>query len=265
LRGPYYLPKHRARFLKWGFSSMSFCGIGSRMRFGESETLVGNALGGVRREIVLATKVRLPMSDNLNRRGATRVNILRELEEPRAASDRLHRSGIRCMDGTLTRRSMRRYRGESAGLPSGPLCALRLIGAYHRHAVRRQQPRLLRSHRSRGRPGPHRSTPICRADHMHGGGHKCLLAAIEADSEGPPSNSTDAPDSNQVNVRNAQSGDGTTFSVTHNGGTSSTTVRLGAFSVALNSVPLSASQTRNAKASLTRPAEERLRCRLQAR
>src|SRR5271165_704139 len=32
---------------------------------GESETLVGNALKGVRTEIVLATKVRLPMSDNL--------------------------------------------------------------------------------------------------------------------------------------------------------------------------------------------------------
>ncbi len=47
---------------------------------GESETLVGNALRGVRREIVLATKVRLPMSDKLNRSGATRVNILRELE-----------------------------------------------------------------------------------------------------------------------------------------------------------------------------------------
>jgi len=47
---------------------------------GESETLVGNALRGVRSEIVLATKVRLPMSDNLNRSGATRVNIMREVE-----------------------------------------------------------------------------------------------------------------------------------------------------------------------------------------
>jgi aryl-alcohol dehydrogenase-like predicted oxidoreductase len=47
---------------------------------GESETLVGNALQGVRAEIVLATKVRLPMSDNLNRSGATRVNIMREVE-----------------------------------------------------------------------------------------------------------------------------------------------------------------------------------------
>jgi aryl-alcohol dehydrogenase-like predicted oxidoreductase len=47
---------------------------------GESEALVGNALRGVRQEIVLATKVRLPMSDNLNRSGATRVNIMREVE-----------------------------------------------------------------------------------------------------------------------------------------------------------------------------------------
>src|SRR5712672_4029673 len=47
---------------------------------GESETLVGKALRGLRTEIVLATKVRLPMSDNLNRSGATRVNIMREVE-----------------------------------------------------------------------------------------------------------------------------------------------------------------------------------------
>ncbi len=47
---------------------------------GESETLVGNALKGVREEIVLATKVRLPMGDNFNRSGATRVNIMREVE-----------------------------------------------------------------------------------------------------------------------------------------------------------------------------------------
>src|ERR1035441_7587717 len=47
---------------------------------GESETQVGNALKGVRDEIVLATKVRLPMSENFNRSGATRVNIMREVE-----------------------------------------------------------------------------------------------------------------------------------------------------------------------------------------
>src|SRR3989442_4287663 len=47
---------------------------------GQSETLVGNALKGVRDEIVLATKVRLPMSENFNRSGATRVNIMREIE-----------------------------------------------------------------------------------------------------------------------------------------------------------------------------------------
>ncbi|MGA3020096.1 MAG: aldo/keto reductase, partial [Bryobacteraceae bacterium] len=40
---------------------------------GESETLLGNALKGIREEIVLATKVRLPMGENFNRSGATRV------------------------------------------------------------------------------------------------------------------------------------------------------------------------------------------------
>ena len=38
---------------------------------GESETLLGNALKGIREEIVLATKVRLPMGENFNRSGAT--------------------------------------------------------------------------------------------------------------------------------------------------------------------------------------------------
>jgi aryl-alcohol dehydrogenase-like predicted oxidoreductase len=47
---------------------------------GDSETLLGNALKGIREEIVLATKVRLPMGDNFNRSGATRVNIMREVE-----------------------------------------------------------------------------------------------------------------------------------------------------------------------------------------
>jgi len=47
---------------------------------GESETLVGNAIKGFRDDIVLATKVRLPMSDNLNRSGATRKNIIQGVE-----------------------------------------------------------------------------------------------------------------------------------------------------------------------------------------
>jgi len=47
---------------------------------GESETLLGKTLKGVREEIVLATKVRLPMSDNFNRSGSTRVNIMRGIE-----------------------------------------------------------------------------------------------------------------------------------------------------------------------------------------
>jgi len=47
---------------------------------GESETLLGNALRGLRKEIVLATKVRLPTDGNFNHSGATRVNIMREIE-----------------------------------------------------------------------------------------------------------------------------------------------------------------------------------------
>src|SRR2546427_7743070 len=47
---------------------------------GESETLLGDALKGMRQEIVLATNVRLTMGENFNRSGATRVNILREVE-----------------------------------------------------------------------------------------------------------------------------------------------------------------------------------------
>ena len=47
---------------------------------GESERLLGNALKGIREEIILATKVRLPMSGNFNRSGATRLNIMRGVE-----------------------------------------------------------------------------------------------------------------------------------------------------------------------------------------
>ena len=47
----------------------------------QSETLVGEAIKGKRAELVVATKVRLPMSDdNFNRSGTTRVNILRGVE-----------------------------------------------------------------------------------------------------------------------------------------------------------------------------------------
>ncbi len=48
---------------------------------GESETLIGHAIKGIRQELVIATKVRLPMSDtDLNRSGATRANIMRGVE-----------------------------------------------------------------------------------------------------------------------------------------------------------------------------------------
>ncbi len=59
---------------------MNFIDTADVYSLGESETLVGNALKGIREEIVLATKVRLPMSDNFNRSGSTRVNIMRGIE-----------------------------------------------------------------------------------------------------------------------------------------------------------------------------------------
>src|SRR6201989_2507434 len=61
-------------------SGINFIDTADVYSLGEGETLVGNALKGVRNEIVLATKVRLPMSENFNRSGATRVNIMREVE-----------------------------------------------------------------------------------------------------------------------------------------------------------------------------------------
>jgi aryl-alcohol dehydrogenase-like predicted oxidoreductase len=47
---------------------------------GKSEKLLGNALEGKREDIVLSTKCRLPMDENINHSGATRVNIMREVE-----------------------------------------------------------------------------------------------------------------------------------------------------------------------------------------
>ena len=62
--------------------------------------------------------------------------------------------------------------------------------------------------------------------------------------------SFDDADSSWFNVWNSQTGNGTTFAVTHNGTANSTTVRLGAFSVAPNAVPLAAGQTRNATGTI---------------
>lgn len=47
---------------------------------GESESLLGNALKGIREEVVVSTKCRLPMDENIIHSGATRVNIMREAE-----------------------------------------------------------------------------------------------------------------------------------------------------------------------------------------
>ena len=47
---------------------------------GQSEEFVGNAVKGRRGELVIATKCRLPMSDDFNRSGASRINIIKGVE-----------------------------------------------------------------------------------------------------------------------------------------------------------------------------------------
>ncbi len=63
--------------------------------------------------------------------------------------------------------------------------------------------------------------------------------------------SFDNSDSSWFNIWTSQTGNGSTFKVTHSGAT--TTVRLGSFSVALNSVPLAAGQSRNETANINLP------------
>ena len=64
----------------------------------------------------------------------------------------------------------------------------------------------------------------------------------------------DDSDSSWYNVWNVQTGAGTTFAVTHDTGTGTTTVRLGAFSVALNAVPLANGESRNATGTINLPS-----------
>jgi aryl-alcohol dehydrogenase-like predicted oxidoreductase len=74
-------PEDTERMVKLAFDrGVNFIDTADVYSLGESETLLGNALKGIREEIVLATKVRLPMGENFNRSGATRVNIMREVE-----------------------------------------------------------------------------------------------------------------------------------------------------------------------------------------
>lgn len=60
----------------------------------------------------------------------------------------------------------------------------------------------------------------------------------------------DDADSSWYNVWSTQTGAGSAFAVTHNGGAGTTTVRLGAYSVTLNPVPLAAGQSRNANGTI---------------
>ena len=59
---------------------------------GESEIIVGKALAGRRDDVVLATKAFMPMSDDLNHRGASRRWLVREVE------DSLRRLGTEWID-----------------------------------------------------------------------------------------------------------------------------------------------------------------------
>jgi hypothetical protein len=61
----------------------------------------------------------------------------------------------------------------------------------------------------------------------------------------------DDSDSSWFTAWNTQTGNGSTFKVTHSGAT--TTVRLGTFSVAMNPVALAAGQSRNATSTATLP------------
>jgi len=76
---------------------------------GESEVIVGKALAGGRRDdIVLATKVHMPMGEDQNRRGNSRRWIIREVED---SLRRLGPTGSTCTRSTATTRiptSMRR-------------------------------------------------------------------------------------------------------------------------------------------------------------
>jgi aryl-alcohol dehydrogenase-like predicted oxidoreductase len=81
---------------------------------GESEEIVGKALGGGRRDdVVLATKVFSPMGDDINRRGMSRRWIMRAVEDSlrRLDTDRIDLYQIHRLDpatdieetlGTLT-------------------------------------------------------------------------------------------------------------------------------------------------------------------
>ncbi|MGI8747913.1 MAG: aldo/keto reductase [Deinococcus sp.] len=95
---------------------------------GESESQLGVALEGLRDEVVLASKFRLPMSDtDLNRSGATRANILRGVESSlkRLRTDHLDLYQVHGWDSVtpleetlstlddLVRRGMVRYIGLS--------------------------------------------------------------------------------------------------------------------------------------------------------
>jgi aryl-alcohol dehydrogenase-like predicted oxidoreductase len=112
---------------------------------GESEEIVGKALGGGRRDdVVLATKVFSPMGDDVNRRGMSRRWIMRAVE------DSLRRLDTDWIDTALTRRSTSSRRSAR----SATSCSRARSATSARRPLRRR-----RSWRRSGR----RETDACSA------------------------------------------------------------------------------------------------------
>ena len=144
---------------------------------GESETLLGNALKGIREEIVLATKVRLPMSENFNRSGATRVNIMRGVESSlkRLQTDHVDLYQVHSWDSTTPLEETLRTLDDLVRQGKSALRRVQQLhvmagGRRHRHAGRagagevRHRPDVLQP---RG-PGPGARVPVLCAIRGHG-------------------------------------------------------------------------------------------------
>lgn len=73
-------------------AGINFIDTADKYNAGESERVVGRALKPVRDQVVLATKVHLPMGEGPNDKGSSRLHILRGVEAS------LERLGLDCVD-----------------------------------------------------------------------------------------------------------------------------------------------------------------------
>ena len=84
---------------------INFVDTANMYNAGESEVVVGKALAGRRDDVVLATKGRHPVEDGLNRKGGSRLNMMRSLEAS------LKRMGVDDVDLGAARQSGPRAEG----------------------------------------------------------------------------------------------------------------------------------------------------------